>query len=246
MIVMVESRSAEDAPSASNRGATESSITSRGSGRRQGIIEAAAAIIREAGPGAVSHRSVAKRAECSLSATTYYFSGLDDLLHQAGLLNIGLWASRAERVADHVETLTALPPLPERVGFLLQATLPAQGPYMGHYLQLIAAGTSAPVEQAYREGRQRLNTAVSRVLRHLGSPLEPEMVIAVVDGAAVTALSEGRDVRITATGYLTLLVSTTSAAGAPDRRASVEPLLASPVPPLRPAQPLSGTGAAGA
>lgn len=180
---------------------------------RDRLIEAAAEIIRESGPGAVSHRSVARRAGCSLSATTYYFNGLDDLLHQAGRLNISLWASRAERVADEVESLAYLPGVHQRVSFLLKATLPAQGPYMGHYLQLIAAGTSSPVQQAYREGRQRLNAAVLRVLRHLGSHLEPEMVIAVVDGAAVTALSEGRDVRATATTYLTSLISMTSAKG---------------------------------
>lgn len=211
MILMVESSSAEASPGTPTQEPSDSGITARGSDRRQGIIEAAAAIIREAGPGAVSHRSVAKRAGCSLSATTYYFNGLDDLLHQAGRLNIGLWASRAERVADEVESLAYLPGVHQRVSFLLKATLPAQGPYMGHYLQLIAAGTSAPVQQAYREGRQRLNAAVSRVLRHLGSHLEPEMVIAAVDGAAVTALSEGRDVRATATTYLTSLISATSA-----------------------------------
>ena len=37
--------------------------------------------------------------------------------------------------------------------------------------------------------------------------------VAVVDGAAVTALSEGRDVRATATTYLTSLISMTSAKG---------------------------------
>lgn len=206
MVVMVESSPVDTLASMPALETPDPGITARGSDRRQGIIEAAAAIIRETGPGAVSHRSVAKRAGCSLSATTYYFSGLDDLLHQAGLINIGLWASRAERVADEVESLTRPPGVDRRVGYLLKATLPAQGPYTGHYLHLIAAGTSAPVQQAYREGRQRLNAAVSRVLRHLGCGLEPEMVIAVVDGAAVTALSEGRDVRATATKYLKSLI----------------------------------------
>ncbi|WP_232012007.1 TetR/AcrR family transcriptional regulator [Actinomyces slackii] len=188
-------------------GLPDSGTTPRGNDRRQAIIEAAAAQLRESGPSGVSHRSVAKRAGCSLSATTYYFKGLDDLLHHAGLHNISLWAARAERVADQVESLSGPLRIEQRVSHLLRATLPAQGPYMGHYLQLIAAGTSAPVEQAYREGRQRLNAAVSRVLEHLGSPVEPEMVIAVVDGAAVTALSEGRDVRATAAQYLTILIS---------------------------------------
>ena len=185
----------------------ESRVTPRGEDRRQAIIDAAAAIIRESGPSAISHRSVAKRAGCSLSATTYYFDGLEDLLHQAGLVNIGLWASRAEDVADRVEAFKGVPDLPQRVRFILQATLPAHGAYFGHYLQLISASQASPVKHAYREGRQRLNAALRRVLRQLDSPLEPEMVIAIVDGAAVTALSEGWNVKSTAAGLLTDLIS---------------------------------------
>ena len=185
----------------------ESRVTPRGEDRRQAIIDAAAAIIRESGPSAISHRSVAKRAGCSLSATTYYFDGLEDLLHQAGLVNIGMWASRAEQVADRVEAFEGVPSLSQRVRFILQATLPAHGSYFGHYLQLISASQASPVKQAYRQGRQRLNVALRRVLRQLDSPLEPEMVIAVVDGAAVTALSEGWNVKSTAAGLLTDLIS---------------------------------------
>lgn len=189
------------------RSRSESRVTPRGEDRRQAIIDAAAAIIRESGPSTVSHRNVAKRAGCSLSATTYYFDGLEDLLHQAGLVNIGLWASRAERVADRVEAFRGVPDLSQRVRFILQATLPAHGGYFGHYLQLISASQAAPVKQAYRQGRQRLNAALRRVLRQLDSPLDPEMVIAVVDGAAVTALSEGWNVKSTAAGLLTDLIS---------------------------------------
>lgn len=189
------------------RSRTDTRVTPRGEDRRQAIIEAAAAIIRESGPSAVSHRSVAKRAGCSLSATTYYFDGLEDLLHQAGLVNIGLWASRAERVADQVEAFTGVPDLTQRVRFILQATLPAYDSYFGHYLQLISASQAAPVKQAYRLGRQRLNAALRRVLRQLDSPLEPEIVIAIVDGAAVTALSEGWDVKSTAAALLTELIT---------------------------------------
>ncbi|MDO4244148.1 MAG: TetR family transcriptional regulator [Actinomyces sp.] len=195
--------------------------TSRGLGRRQEIIEAAAAIIRESGPGAVSHRAVARRAGCSLSATTYYFDGLDDLLYQAGQVNIGLWASRAEAVADLVESLHELPDLHGRIELLLQATLPAEGPYRGHYVQLISAGAAVAVGQAYRHGRQRLNAAVARVLQHLGSTLRPEIVIAIVDGAAVSALSEGRDVRATAADLLGTVVL--ESRGRPDQQAAPSP-----------------------
>ncbi|WP_051259358.1 TetR/AcrR family transcriptional regulator [Schaalia suimastitidis] len=180
-------------------------VTPRGDERRQKIIEATAALVRELGPSAVTHRAVASRAGCSLSATTYYFSSLEDLLHQAGRVNISRWASRAERVAERVEEETGRLDVDDRIEHLLDATLPKDETMIGHYGQLISAGASDPVSRAYRTGRSRLNTAVGRVLTHLGVALPADLVIAVVDGAAVSALSEGLDVRETARKLLLML-----------------------------------------
>ena len=55
--------------------------------RRQAIIEAALQIIGEEGTSALTHRRVAGRAAVSLSATTYYFSSLNDIFEQALLLS---------------------------------------------------------------------------------------------------------------------------------------------------------------
>ena len=74
--------------------------TARGQQRRQQIIGAAAEILRESGPASVSMRNVAKRGAASLSAMTYYFENADELLEEAGRVNIGLWANRAEKVAE--------------------------------------------------------------------------------------------------------------------------------------------------
>jgi DNA-binding transcriptional regulator YbjK len=177
---------------------TESPATSKGQRRRQAIVQGAADILLEQGPGGVSHRAVAQRVGCSLSATTYYFSGLDELLSEAGRVNIARWASRAEAAAEAAEAN----PVPRTqqgvIEQILSATLPTDEELLGHYLQLVAAGESPPVRRAYRTGRDRLNAAVNRVLRRLDVPWSAEMVIAVVDGACVSALSEGRDVRQTA------------------------------------------------
>lgn len=187
---------ASDEPGAAPGGGA---ATLKGEVRRRQIVEAAAALVREGGPSSVSHRAVARRAACSLSATTYYFEGLEDLLHQAGALNISLWASRAERVAERVESRAAEDvAMAERVEAILSATLPSDQALIGHYAQLISAGDFAPVARAYRTGRSRLNAAVARVLAHLRIDLTADLAIAVVDGAAVSALSEGRDVKATA------------------------------------------------
>lgn len=53
--------------------------TAKGEQRRLQITEAAVSLFREKGLAAVRHRAVAKRAGVPLSATTYYFSSIDDL-----------------------------------------------------------------------------------------------------------------------------------------------------------------------
>lgn len=176
---------------------------SKGTRRRRDIIEAAAAILREKGPAGVSHRTVAARAGCSLSATTYYFTGLDELLAEAGHINIEMWAQRAERVAGEISNQPRPKTMEDAVATILRACLPATDTLDTHYLQLVAATASAPVTTAYREGRARLDYAVSTVLDVAGTDLPADIVIAIVDGAAVAALSEGRDVRETARARLT-------------------------------------------
>lgn len=170
--------------------------------RRQDIIDAAAGLLREGGPAAVTHRAVASRAGCSLSATTYYFSGLEELLAEAGSLNIATWASRAERVATEVEADPPPSDIDSTVAVLLRACLPSSTALENHYLQLVAASQAPAVARAYREGRVRLDAAVQRILDVLRWPVEATLVIAVVDGSAVAAISEGRDVRETARGLL--------------------------------------------
>lgn len=164
-------------------------------------------MLRESGPSNVSMRNVARRVGASLSAMTYYFDGADELLEEAGRINIAHWAERAERVAEQAEI--GAPPigLDAAIDLVLSATLPKDSPLLGHYSQLIAAGASIPVTRAYSTGRGRLNLAVGRVLRVAGISCPPELIITVVDGAAVSALSEGRDVHATARQHLQLLLA---------------------------------------
>ena len=173
---------------------TQAPKTGKGQRRRLEIVEGAAELLLAQGPSAVTHRAVAQRVGCSLSATTYYFSGLDELLEEAGRVNIGRWASRAERAESEPAPRTTR----EATALVLEATLPNDEELLGHYLQLVAAGGSPPVRRAYRTGRGRLNAAIERVLARIDSPWTPEMIIAVVDGACVSALSEGRDPRVLA------------------------------------------------
>lgn len=51
--------------------------------RRQRIVDAALDVIAEHGVAGTTHRRVAAAADVPLGSMTYYFTGLDDLLHQA-------------------------------------------------------------------------------------------------------------------------------------------------------------------
>lgn len=168
---------------------------SKGERRRQEIIEATAELILEGGPSNVTHRKVARRANCSLSATTHYFSGLDDLLAEGGKLNIKRWSSRAKSVIAEIERQDSPAKMEDRINLILKACLPHHDNLENHYKQLVAASNHPAVANAYGAGRQFLDQAVNSLLKFLGIKASANIVIAIIDGAAVAAISEGGDVR---------------------------------------------------
>ncbi|OMI37542.1 TetR/AcrR family transcriptional regulator [Streptomyces sparsogenes] len=75
-------------------------------GRRQRIIDAAAAVVRARGIAGLSHRAVAAEADVPLGSTTYHFATLDDLL-VAVLRQINAeWLADVERWAEGVDPET--------------------------------------------------------------------------------------------------------------------------------------------
>src|SRR5690606_8775685 len=177
-----------------------------GVARREAIVRAAADLILREGPAAVTHRAVAARADVPLAATTYYFTGLDDLIGAAGEVIVAGWAEHARGAAERAA----------RGGdrALVDAVRPPGGEseVRGFYEHLVGAGRYPALARAYGEGRQGLDDAIAQLLavRGLGS-VPPALVVAVVDGAAVSALSEGRDVRALAVQLVADLVGRAAA-----------------------------------
>lgn len=91
------------------------------------------------------------------------------------------------------------------VALLLRACLPEQFDVpAAHYEQLIMAAQSKVVTAVYRRGRVRLSEANARILARAGYPeVDPSIVSALVDGAAVAGISEGNPVREEARRVLT-------------------------------------------
>lgn len=162
---------------------------------RTSLVLAAAALLREQGPKAVTYRKVAKWAGAASSSVGYYFDSVTQLLHEAGRYNIQLWAERAEKAASAAEGMEVEECRKQVVELLIRACLPDDSVVpSAHYAQLIAAAESEVVTEAYQKGRVSLDAAIGRILSHAQIDMPPRMVGTIVDGAAVAAISEGYDV----------------------------------------------------
>lgn len=194
----------------------------RGAARRDAIVTAAAALVLDAGPAALTHRTIAQRADVPLAATTYYFASLDDLVGAAGSLLAERWATHADGVvaalaAELADGAGETADDEHRCAVLVDAVLPAGDArgVRGHYEHLVGAGRDEVLAAAYASGRAGLDEAMTRLVDLLDLPVGPDLVVAVVDGAAVSALSEGRDVRVHAELLLRRLLLTLDPAGEP-------------------------------
>ncbi|KRD37345.1 hypothetical protein ASE27_08155 [Oerskovia sp. Root918] len=185
----------------------------RGTQRRDRIVSAAAELILRDGPAAVTHRSVAAQADVPLAATTYYFTGLDDLLGAAGEQIVRGWAERAQAIGHSVTELVAEGGVEtlstrSRALLLVDAVLPPgdHGELLGFYEHVVSAGRSPVLAAAFAQGRGELDVVIDELLAQLGARFSAVLLIAVVDGAAVTALCEGRAVRDLAVECVTELL----------------------------------------
>ena len=124
---------------------------------RTSLVLAAAALLREQGPKAVTYRKVAKWAGAASSSVGYYFDSVTQLLHEAGRYNIQLWAERAEKAASAAEGLEPEECRRHVIDLLIRACLPDESVVpSAHYGQLIAAAESDVVTEAYQKGRVSL------------------------------------------------------------------------------------------
>lgn len=176
----------------------ERGSSAKGRRTRQQLLTAAGALLMEQGFSAMSHRAVAQRAELPLSATTYYFATLDELLEQALTSLAEQWFSAALAVVDGLPArLQGVPQIARAV--LAVATLApvetadteALLTVYGRYLEAARQPRLRPIIAAYNT---RVEGLISEILSRGGLRDEPQdaaLVLAVVDGALLRALGEG-------------------------------------------------------
>jgi DNA-binding transcriptional regulator YbjK len=182
---------------------TARQISQRGQAKRALIVEATCELALEQGFGAVSHRAVAERAGVPLAATTYYFRSLNDLLASALERLAALWLTFARDAIDHLpprlhgpgEVADAL----IRIAALIPRGSASADPsgslsLYDRYLQAAQRPHLQPIIAAYNHD---IDTLIAEVLARAGLPDDPgtaRLILAVLDGAVLRALAEGKGV----------------------------------------------------
>ncbi|MGY0062743.1 TetR/AcrR family transcriptional regulator [Streptomyces sp. LZ34] len=155
--------------------------------RRQRIIDAAAAVVRERGIAGLGHRAVAAAADVPLGSTTYHFASLDDLL-VAALRQINAeWLAEVERWAEGVDP--AAPPADE----------------LARWLGELLTGDRARLELEYElyfaalrhEGLRPIAAECLDEMARMLTRLVPDVataraVVALIDGLALQVLLADR------------------------------------------------------
>jgi len=164
----------------------------RGIDRRAAVIAGAHAILSTAGPSAISARAVAAAAEVPLSAVTYYFESLDEIIGLAAADLVADWLHHGRQVADGLDVTDR----PDPARLLADALLPSgdDEAIRTRYEHLVAAGRVPAVAGALAGLRPQLLEVIDRIRSTLGldTGLPASTVLSAVDGAAVGAISEGR------------------------------------------------------
>ncbi|MCO7219165.1 TetR/AcrR family transcriptional regulator [Klenkia sp. PcliD-1-E] len=168
--------------------------TPKGEARRDAIVAAAAQLVADHGPDAVSHRAVAAAAGVPLAATTYYFRALGDLL-VAAVTRVGETETTAAAAA-----VAALPTGRRSthdtavvvLDVLLGAGRQTDEQLQAHYERFLAAGRHPALRPVLAATRARVDQLLAQVLARGGHREVPvARLVALADGTALSALVEG-------------------------------------------------------
>lgn len=172
--------------------------TPKGERRRHALVCAAAELLLEGGFEAVRHRSVATRADLPLASTTYYFESLEDLIARAvefsGTAELEAMRRRVGEVTHRRRGAEATVELvlDLLVGPEIQDE-DARGQLIARYERTVASARHPELREVQLRLRAQLDELLTDVLRRSDRVVRPEQtrrLVAVVDGAVVTALGE--------------------------------------------------------
>jgi DNA-binding transcriptional regulator YbjK len=170
-------------------------VTPKGERRRYALVRAAADLLCEGGFEAVTHRSVAERADLPLASTTYYFTSLEELIETA-VDHLG--AAEVAQLRDRVNALPRRRRGAEASADLLVDLLagePNREQLISRYERYIACARHPAMRGVERRLLKQRVEAVSEAMVRSGRRARPDMMTALlysVDGAVVSALVDDR------------------------------------------------------
>lgn len=155
----------------------------KGELRRQALVEATLRVIERHGVSGVSHRTVSQEAGVPTSATTYYFSGLADLLASA-------LTSVMDEDAERMRRLSVGGDRRRELAELLSRVTAEPGRLLAEYELFLLAARHPHL----RETTDRWLAAVSAFAHcYTDDPVRARVVVAVIDGILLqTLLSESK------------------------------------------------------
>lgn len=163
---------------------------------RTKILTAAAQMLRQSSPSTLTYRNLAKQAGLPHSTIEYHFPTREDLLMEAASLNVEVWVNRARRVRDEALQLSPQELRDQLAEVLVAAVLPqtADTQYIRTYLlHGLVLAEHQVIAKKNREGRARFDEYVADILQAARCSCLPDIMISVIDGLAVEAVSEGGD-----------------------------------------------------
>jgi DNA-binding transcriptional regulator YbjK len=140
--------------------------------RRQALLDAAVDLMGEGGFAAVTHRAVAQRAGLPLAATSYYFSGRDELLAQAFALLVD------RELTQMRSCLEGMPPGPlDTLAEVLAEACAFDRPrQLGLWELYLQAGRDPALQSIARSWTDGCEAIVASVLRRSDYPDGPSQV----------------------------------------------------------------------
>jgi AcrR family transcriptional regulator len=169
----------------------------RGAERRSALVSAAADVLLEHGVTALSHRAVAARAGLPLASTTYYFASVVELRDEALHCVAEMWLARARGALDALPSVWTGLRQPRPWSASSGQRPPMSSCCCSTRATSMRAGTSgcarssSPATPAWTSSYERCCC----VQPPGGGRARIGLVLAVTDGAAVTALAEGAPAR---------------------------------------------------
>ncbi|MBO3678331.1 TetR/AcrR family transcriptional regulator [Streptomyces sp. NEAU-YJ-81] len=155
--------------------------------RRQRIIDAAAAVVRERGITGLSHRAVAAAADVPLGSTTYHFATLDDLL-VAALRQINAeWLAEVESWVEGVDP--AAPPADELARWLEEQLTGDRTRMELEYELYFAALRHERLRPLAAECLDEMARMLTRLVRDAATA---RAVVALIDGLTLQVLLADR------------------------------------------------------